>query len=64
MTKAERDLRIAEAIEWMREDGFLPEVMGKKAAGSLAKFPGWVWDEKVVRALLLMHFQISGTVEP
>jgi len=52
MNKAERDLRIDEAIEWMCEDGFLPDVMGKKAAGTLAKFPGWVFDEKVVRALL------------
>jgi len=52
MNKAERDLRIAEAIEWMCEDGFLPEVMGKKAAGTLAKFPGWMWDEKVARVLL------------
>ena len=36
----------------MCEDGFLPEVMGKKAAGTLAKFPGWMWDEKVARVLL------------
>jgi hypothetical protein len=63
MTKAERDLRIAEAIEWMLEEGFLPEVMGKKAAGTLAKFPGWVWDEKIARVLLeaavLSHPQIQ-----
>jgi len=52
MTKAERDQKIGEAIEWMCEEGFLPEVMGKKAAGTLAKFPGWMWDEKVARVLL------------
>ena len=53
MTKAERDLRIAEAVEWMREDG--------------GKFPGWGEDrlaktDKVasalLEALLLAHPEI------
>jgi hypothetical protein len=53
MTKAERDQRIGEAIEWMREDG--------------GKFPGWGEDrlgkeDKVasalLEALLLAHPEI------
>ncbi len=51
-TKAERDARVAEALDWMQEDGLLPAAMGKRAAGSLAKFPGWTWDEATARALL------------